>query len=330
MTCHLPFRRCCRPWIARSDVPVVTGLIILALVLADCGAEKPGSRYEWPFPGADALTGAWTRSEVTEYRDSTIFDFLDGGAELYLDYGTVAVASARYDLDADRCLDVSVYDMGRSENAFGIYTNFRYPGAQVIGIGNEAIMTAGALDFWKGRYYCKVVAFDTSPEVEKALLELARALAANIPEPGAPPALMGLLSDQNRIAGTEKYFRTHLTLNNIYYVDAENVLNLTDRTEGATAVYDHGGIEITGFIIRYPTGEEARSAYASYESYLAGKGKVSSRGLVTQAALSDGRLILATVEENFIVGAWDVDDVETGLVFVDSALARTGGSGEVR
>ena len=245
---------------------VAAGLLVAALT--GCGEQAGTGPYAGLFPdpaGVEHGTGA---GEATVYRDETLYDFLNGGAELYFDYDIVAVASMEYQLPGDSGIELSIYDMGEPRNAFGIYSIFRYAGADLAGIGNEAIRTPATLDFWKGKYYCKLFAFGSSDVAEAAMAALGSSVAERIFEAGHEPELLGLLPAEARLAVSEKYFRRHLALNNIRYVDSENVLGLGDGTEGVTAEYRAGDAEYTGYIVRYPDSAEAGAAFARYSDFL--------------------------------------------------------------
>jgi MauM/NapG family ferredoxin protein len=240
-----------------------------------------------PEPGA--VAGVVAMGEISEYRDETLYDFLNGGAELYFDYGIAAVASVEYTTGEGEPVEVSVYDMGSPEGAFGIYSNMRYPGADFVAVGNEGMLSASSLDFYKGRYYCRIVAFGTGPGTEAAVMALGRALASGIPEAGSPPALLDVLPRGHRVERSEKYFSRPIALNNIHYVGPENVFGLGPGTRGVTALYKMGGAEFTVFVMEYPGEEEAQKGLASYRAYLgdAAGAPVEARG-------------------RFVAGVWDL------------------------
>ena len=115
----------------------------------------------------DASIPGWTlAAPATTYHRKSIFDYINGAAELYFAYDFRAVAAAEYQ-DGETSVIIDVYDMTTPENAFGIYSLNRYPGANYVDIGNEGILTDTNLDFWKGRYFCKVYSFDMSEKYQK-------------------------------------------------------------------------------------------------------------------------------------------------------------------
>jgi hypothetical protein len=197
--------------------------------------------------------------------------------------------------------------MGEPRNAFGIYSIFRYEGADHVEIGNEAISTPATLDFWKGRYYCKLFAFGSSAVSGEVMIALGGSVADRISEAGSEPELLSLLPREGVIAGSQKYFRRHLALNNIRYIDSENVLGLSRDTEGVTAKYQVGKREYTGYIVKYPSAAPAGSAFRSYTGFRGMKAEGTSRNGVEVFILEGGDIEAIALEDGYIVGIWDAD-----------------------
>ncbi len=302
--------------------PVI--LLILTIVLTGCGEQAGTGPSAGLFPDPAEVEHVTGAGEVTEYRDETLYDFLNGGAELYFDYDIVAVASREYLLPEDSGIELSIYDMGEPRNAFGIYSIFRYAGADREAIGNEAIKTPATLDFWKGKYYCKIFAFGSSDAAEAVMAALGSSVADRISEAGSQPELLGLLPGGARLAGSEKYFRRHLALNNIRYVASENVLGLGGATEGVTAEYQAGDTEYTGYIVRYPDSAEAEAAFTRYSDFLRARSEETSRNGIKMSILDAGATQAIALEGSHIVGVWDAE--ADGIGFIESVLASLAGA----
>jgi hypothetical protein len=185
------------------------------------------------------------------------------------------------------------------------------------------LVTPATLDFWKGRYYCKLFAFGGSDEAETAMANLAGSVARQIPETGSPPALLGLLPNTDRVEGSEKYFRRHLALNNIRYIDSENVFGLGGATEGVTADYRTAETGYTGYIIKYPTPAGAQAAVERYSTFVAAKAREASRNGIKTFILESGAIEAIALSGSYIVGIWDADAFDVGLM--EGLLAAVAG-----
>lgn len=261
----------------------------VCLAVTGCSEKAGKSGLAGHLPDPDAVPGVVGMGEVSKYEGETLYDFLNGGAEIYFEYGISSIASAEYRTASDRGIEVSIYDMGSDAAAFGIYSNVRYAGADFVDVGNEGMLTLSSLDFYKGRYYCRLITFDTETETQAAMIDLGKALAANIIDAGSVPAIVGLLPEEGLVARSEKLFRGPIGLNNIRYISSENVFNLGEGTQGVAAGYEIDGTAYTVFVIEYVSEEEASAACESYEMHLA-----------------DEAAIAAGTSGPYIVGVWDL------------------------
>lgn len=177
------------------------------------------------------------------------------------------------------------------------------------------------MGFWKGCYYCRLIAFDTASDVQAAMVALAGSTAANIKGASELPLIVRLLPVGGRVKGSEKYFRGQLGFNNIRYVAAENVLMLDQETEGAVAEYQVGQEAMAGFIIAYPDSEAAGAARRSYLEFAGRRTGLSSHGRADLIMLQDGRQTLIARHARHVIGVWDARSAEGGYDFISTVVA---------
>jgi len=192
------------------------------------------------------------------YDRKTLFHYIDGGAELYLSYGFQEMLAWRFHKAGQPDIIVDLFDMGSSQDAFGVFSAERQEREAGIGQGSE--FAAGLLRFWKDRFFVSVWAETETPQAEKAVLSLGAAIAGAIKRKGSPPQLLHLLPEQGLIAEGLRYFHDHHSLNYHYFVADENLLGLSKRTEALLAPYR--GAEGTAhlLLVRYPTARQAQGA----------------------------------------------------------------------
>ncbi len=88
--------------------------------------------------------------EARIYEGNKLFDYMDGGAELYYEYGFEQACVQRYK-GKGREVTVEIYQMDTPAHAYGVYT-FDTQGEHPP-LGQDATYARGLLSFWKGRYW---------------------------------------------------------------------------------------------------------------------------------------------------------------------------------
>jgi hypothetical protein len=105
-------------------------------------------------------------------------------------------------------------------------------------------------------------------KAEMAVLDLGKAVAPLLGPDGAPPDMIKLLPEAGLKADKTAYFHNHIHLSNRYFVSAENILDLDEKTECLFAEY--GPIGAAGsdsarlLVVRYPDAARAGAAAASF------------------------------------------------------------------
>jgi hypothetical protein len=89
------------------------------------------------------------------YNPESLYQYIDGGADIYLLYNFKNLLHQDFSSDAAE-LTVDIYEMDRTEDAFGIYAAERSPGYQFVAIGAEGYRAAGVLNFLQDHYYAKL------------------------------------------------------------------------------------------------------------------------------------------------------------------------------
>src|ERR1035437_3876372 len=74
--------------------------------------------------------------DAVRFYASDLYRYMDGGADIYLKYGLVALAHREYK-SAGVEMTVDVFDMGGPVQAFGIYASERSPEYHFVDIGAE-------------------------------------------------------------------------------------------------------------------------------------------------------------------------------------------------
>lgn len=189
----------------------------------------------------------------------TIFDYLDGGGEVYRSYNFELLLSRRYEKPDKPAIIADVFDMGSAADAFGVFTHDL--DGEPAGVGQGSLYKAGLLSFWKGRYFISLTAENETQESRGAVLEIGKRAAGAIKEEGPQPALLKLVPEAWALPRQVHYFHTHPILNYHYSMAAGNVLELDEKTEAVLAVAGPKGAKSYLLIVKYPDAGPASEAF---------------------------------------------------------------------
>ena len=229
-----------------------------ALVFLSCNEGKPPSSSQGDVPSflpGDHDVSGWARDgETREFPGEDLYIYINGGAEIYQEYGFKNAFVQDYRHSHDKSVSLEIFEMTAPESAFGMYT-FKISGkGQEVSLGNDSEMESYYLNFWRGRFLVTLTGFDETPETVDALRRFGQAVDLHLPRSEeTQPGVVARLPGEGLTPGSRKYFRGLLGLNNVYSFTTARGLNFE---EGATG--DYGGDALV--ILRYDsdaTGEKA-------------------------------------------------------------------------
>jgi hypothetical protein len=226
------------------------------------GEEKGKMNPEISLPSE---AGGWKRDEKEmKYDSRTLFKYIDGAAELYLAYGFQNLTVRRFEKSNQPPLIVELYEMASSEDAYGVFS-FEHQD-ETVGIGQGSEFGGGLLRFWKGKYFVSVYAEGEGAEIESGILKMGGAAANSIPATGPEPKLVGFIpgKDLGLVDKSVRYLKSHVLLNQRFFVAHQNILNLNRKTEAVLAQYLQDKQKTQLLLIRYPNVKEAGDAYQSF------------------------------------------------------------------
>ncbi|MDP2914391.1 MAG: hypothetical protein Q8O91_02930 [Candidatus Aminicenantes bacterium] len=251
--------------------------------MTDFSESIPKKILDWQATGRDMT-----------YDRKTLFNYMDGGAEVYLAFDFKQAFVRKYQGPAKDEIALDIYDMGSANEAFGIFSCDRQdPG---VGIGQESEYGPGLLRFHQGRYFVSITAAGDEKKAEKAILKLGKAVAPLLGPAGPLPALLRCLPETGLKKDRTSYFHSALNLNNRFFVSGDNILNLDLRTDCILSDYALSAAETAHLlIVRYPDESRAQAAYRSFcQAYL-------PQGATSGAAQAEDRTwTVAVVRTDFV------------------------------
>jgi Family of unknown function (DUF6599) len=250
---------------AAEAVILVLALVAGALATASSGrAEGPLRVY---LPDDKAVPG-WVRDgEPQEFEGEDLYTYIDGGADIYEEYGFIRVIVQDYKSDKDRSVSLEIFEMASPEAAFGMFTFKRSGQGESLTLGGGSELESYYLNFWKGRFLVTLTGFDEAVETASGLASLGRAVEAKLPGGGEPPALVSALPAAGLDPRSVKYLRGLLGLNNVYPLYTAGGLDFKDAVRG---LYDSGE---TLIVLEYGTAEARHAAWLELQAGLEKSGR---------------------------------------------------------
>ena len=94
---------------------------------------------------------------IPSYTGKTLYDYMDGPAEIYRTHDYVRAWVVRYAAKALPEIKLELFDMGSAHNALGVFTHNRH--GKEAGVGQGSEYQGNVLLFWQGRYFACISAF---------------------------------------------------------------------------------------------------------------------------------------------------------------------------
>jgi hypothetical protein len=249
-------------------------IFLLPILMLGC-AGGGSSGLQGFLPSAVKAQGIKIKKdgEARIYDGKKLFDYMDGGAELYYEYGFEQACVQRYKAKEGE-VTVEIYQMDTPAHAYGVYT-FDTQGEHPP-IGQDATYARGLLSFWKGRYCVR--ALSENEQFKDILLAVGQAITKKIPQEGERPAILAFLPPQWVVGDSLLYFRGQISLNNSYFLSNQDVLLLGKGAEGITFQYKPEAQPLRVIMVRYAGRSQAMEAFKS----------LRSSGVIKQVSLKEG------------------------------------------
>lgn len=245
-------------------------LFFVLLAEAQNGAE-PSTRWAQFLP--NAMDG-W-QSVFTDgiYHVENLYDYLDGGAEVYLSYGFRMLIHRIYRHSKQPDILLDFYDMGNGENSYGLFLHLVQKPDSIPLYGQGSYFANGYLVFQKGPFLISILAFEQTPQSEHCLKDLAHFIDQKIRQTAALPSLPKFLPKAKQIPHSLRYFHSYFWLQRAFNLPKQNIFRISDSVKVALARYSDG---TTLALIAYPIPHQTQRVKEElFQNYFHTKGKSS-------------------------------------------------------
>jgi len=211
-----------------------------------------------------------SQEDVDYYSPDNLYEYINGGAELYISYGFEKVLNKNYTRAGHPEIIVDIFDMNNSKNAFGIFAHSREKIDETFGQGS--LISKGMIMFWKDKYLVSILSYPETKESKKAINDLAREIDDNIKIRGPLPDILTLLPKESLVETSIRYFRHYIWLNSHFFIADSNILNINENSEALIAKYGKSDRRYALLLVKYSSSDEARLAQNGFmDQYMHGR-----------------------------------------------------------
>ena len=252
------------------------------------------SASEGKVVGFPEMSGWKSSGEVQTFTPKTLYEYIDGAADLYLSYDFQELRVAEYLNERKASVIVEIYRHQTPADAFGIYSRERLPDADVIETGAQGYIEENVLNFVTESYYVKINSFKTGKEDREILLTFAKRVAESLGEKGWLPSLLSSFPPEGKKRNSEKYI-------------SKNFLGYSFLHSAFTADYELSGMKFKLFLIEGEGGNDCRDMIQKYLQQTGSPKKEISEGSYTVADPYNGEIGL-NWQGNYIWGILNLGD----------------------
>lgn len=218
-------------------------------------------------PG-DGFAGGWKKSvPLRTFISQDLFNHIDGGAELFLEFGFVKLLVQAY-ANGGSELTAAVYEMENATSALGIYLMKMGKETPFPEIAARNSSEDAQLTILKGRYFIQIDNFSDKPAPRVTAVSLANALLSKLPEEKPEPVL-DRLPAENRVPASERLIRGPYGLQPYFTFGEGDILQLNGKIFAALAEYTAAdGSKYNRLIVPYTDPAAAAAALEFLRSNL--------------------------------------------------------------
>jgi hypothetical protein len=289
------------------SIPAMQGGLV-ALAALSAAASSPAATQGEPGAVLKASSlppkmAGWKISDgPTRYSPETLYEYIDGGAESFLQFDFQELTSATYakvgaDRDKSRKpsraprdsatmsaeasaaaeITVDIYRHKDATRAFGMYTQERPAAITPLPIGVEGHAEQDHLAFVAGSYYVKLVQFGA--QQPSLLRPFAERLAAYLPGTREPPPVLKCFPDRGKRVRAEK-------------LAARDFLGQPFLHDAVAVPYQIAGASFRLFVVEGKDGADVRTMVQRYRAVAKETDVVDAQGSATVKDPLNGEVAL--------------------------------------
>ena len=234
-----------------------------------------------------------------QFAGEKLYEYINGAAETYHPYNFKVVVTQDYK-NKDKSLVVDIYEFSDPLNCFGIYSIERDAKYSFINIGVQGYIEGTALNFWKGKFYVKIVTFGKT-NIKEDLTAFAKIVDKNIVGTFKEPDAVNLFPKNNLVKNSVKYF-------------AQDMMGYSFFRGSSLADYTDGNNKYQVFLVDASKSKNAKQLYNAYKTAITqSKGfekdltDIGKEAFVGKAVRKN---VVAFYNDNIMAGVVNHPDIE--------------------
>jgi hypothetical protein len=296
----------------------MSGFAVCLLLFSQPALASPENSLAGLLPRSSELREWRPEGAPQLFTGEELFSYIDGGAEIYYEYGFRRVLVQDYRDSTGQAISLEIFEMLSPESAYGIYRFKTSRQGRHLDLGDECQLADYYLNLWKGYFLVTITGLDATKQAEPALLFFARRVESKIKEGASEPPLALLLPKDGLISQSLKYLKGPLGLYNVYPFFSGDVFAFQ---AGVTGDYTAG---CSLFILMYAADSTAAEKYAQSRDHFARSPRYqyfADSGDLFSISDSKGRPIFSFRISRFVVLVLGEQD-RAGVQAIRSRLER--------
>jgi hypothetical protein len=243
---------------------------------------------------------------ATEIFDArNLSDKINGKAELYLSAGFTGLVSQRFmdNRTTDLWMEVFVYDMGNSQNAFSVFSAQRRKDVATLGLTPYGYRTSNAVFLIHGRYYVEIIASKGSEDALEPLTIMAETFIRNTPAEAA------------KVKETILFPKEKLVKDSIVLISSD-AFGFDGYKMIYTAEYEFDDHRLMAYLSHRSSPKEAKELASNYAKFLLAFG---GQDIKAELSIKDARLIkivdtyeIVFFHDSYLAGVREAATIDQG------------------
>jgi hypothetical protein len=239
-------------------------------------------------------TKGWKLSKTSVYNSETLWEYINGAADYYLNYGFTKLDVAEYQRSKDEYIKLEIYQHNNSLNTFGIYAYERPSETTFLELGAEGYIEHSSINFFGKQWYVKIHTHQNDKNAISTIKNLAGKVSEMIGKEIGFPKELNLLPLENKIVHSEKYY-------------SSNFLGMSFFSNAVSADYKIKDNKYSVFIITEKSSETAITTLGKYFEFTKTEFEPGENTIYTVNDLFNGQVNIVQTK-NSVIGIVDIND----------------------